>query len=147
MYKAKVKSRKEGTLLNIANGHYRIIISGKETEGRYAIIEMNVPPGAGPPPHAHINTEELFYVAEGSVDFYTEDGTQTAKMGDLIRVPKNGGVHAFKNISDKPAVLICTVYPSGFDEMFERVSQTPEHAKHIGEQFGNVFYPLDYFTV
>lgn len=139
-------NKSEGMFFHIANGRYRTIISGKETDGKYAVIEMNVPPGGGPAPHAHKDTEEVFYVANGEVDFHTENGVYKAKAGDTVRIPLGGAVHAFKNMSDNDATLICTVYPSGFDEMFAEVNASDSlYAKSIGEKFGNQFFPDDYF--
>lgn len=145
MQNIEIKRKSDSPLMSIAGGQYRIIISGKETDDRYAIIEMNVPPGGGPAPHSHNQIEELFYVVEGMISFYTENGNHTAQPGDLIRIPINGGIHAFKNTSNKFALLICTVYPAGLDEMFERISQNQSNAKAILEEFGNKTYSLDYF--
>ncbi|MEN5436389.1 cupin domain-containing protein [Sphingobacterium faecium] len=137
---------KEGVIFHIAKGQYRTIISGRDTDGKYAIIEMNVPPGAGPFPHAHKNTEEVFYVANGEVDFRTKEGTFKAKAGDTIKIPLGGEVHSFKNTSQKDVKLICTVYPAGFDEMFEEINASDSSkAIEIGEKYGNQFLPEDYF--
>lgn len=46
----------QGERLGIAGGNYRIIISGAQTNGNYAVIEMTVPSGGGPPPHSHPDT-------------------------------------------------------------------------------------------
>jgi len=138
--------KNEGISLHIANGQYRTIISGNQTEGKYAIIEMNVPPGGGPGPHAHKDIEEVFYVSDGKVDFYTENGLHKAKAGDTIRIPLGGAVHAFKNVSDNDAMLICTVYPAGLDEMFAEINALdPSKVKVSGEKFGQQFFPDDYF--
>jgi hypothetical protein len=32
---------------------YTILVSGRRSGGRYALIDMYVPPGGGPPPHRH----------------------------------------------------------------------------------------------
>ncbi|CAH0310153.1 hypothetical protein [Pedobacter sp. Bi36] len=48
----KIINKNEGEYLGIAGGNYRIIISGEQTSGNYAVIEMIVSPGGGPPPHA-----------------------------------------------------------------------------------------------
>jgi hypothetical protein len=32
---------------------YTILVSGEDTAGRYALIDMHVPNGGGPPPHRH----------------------------------------------------------------------------------------------
>lgn len=139
-------SESDGTSFHIAKGRYRTIISGKDTSGEYAIIEMNVPPGGGPAPHAHKDTEEVFYVARGEVDFHTENGVHKAKAGDTIRIPPGGAIHAFKNTSENETTLICTVHPAGFDDMFAEINAAdPSRAKAIGEKFGNKIFPHDYF--
>lgn len=136
----------EGEHLAIAGGQYRILVSGDATDGRYAIIEMNVPPGGGPAPHAHPEIEELFYVADGEVQFRTDNGPVNAGTGAFIRIPLGGGVHAFKNISDKPAKLLCTVLPAGLDKMFEEISTAgPEQAPAITQKYRQQVYPADYF--
>lgn len=138
-------SKFEGRTFHIAKGEYRTIISGKDTKGKYAVIEMNVPSGAGPLPHAHHDTEETFYVASGEVDFRTENGIFKAKTGDIIRIPFGGAVHSFKNTSDRAVTLICTVHPAGFDVMFEEMNASdPSKAREIGEKFGNKFFNEDY---
>jgi hypothetical protein len=43
----------EGQGLSVAGNTYRVIISGKQTSGSFAVIDMLVPPGGGPGPHAH----------------------------------------------------------------------------------------------
>ncbi|RYY21466.1 MAG: cupin domain-containing protein [Chitinophagaceae bacterium] len=136
----------DGKLLEVAKGKYRIIVSGKETGGQYAIIEMNVPPGGGPGPHAHNHIEELFYVASGELEFRSESGFHRVGAGATVRIPKGGGVHAFKNISGNEARLICTVYPAGLEEMFEEVSAAvPSEIPQIAKKFGNELLPADYF--
>lgn len=141
-----VRHGDEGELLSIAGGKYRILISGEETGGNYAVIEMNVPPGGGPNPHAHAQMQEMFYVAEGEIEFRTESGKTIAGKGGFVNIPFGGAVHAFKNISDKPAKLICTVVPSGLEVLFKEVSQAsgPEEVKAISQRYNNVSYPADY---
>ena len=46
---------------------YTILVSGRQSGGRYALIDMYVPPGGGPPPHRH-DFEEMFHVLEGVVE-------------------------------------------------------------------------------
>lgn len=135
----------EGSYLSVAGGKYRILISGEQTGGNYAVIEMRVPPGSGPVPHEHKNVQETFYVAEGEVEFRTENGKYYAQRGSFINIPLGGPIHAFKNTSDKEVTLICTVIPAGFDSMFKEISIVrPEEAIAIGEKYGNKFYPPDY---
>jgi quercetin dioxygenase-like cupin family protein len=43
-------------------------VTGKDTAGRYSLIDMHIPPGGGPPPHRH-DFEEMFSVLEGEIEF------------------------------------------------------------------------------
>jgi quercetin dioxygenase-like cupin family protein len=145
MSNISIITRNDGSILNIARGKYRIIVSGTDTAGKYAIIEMNVPAGGGPGPHSHKDIEEVFYVAAGEIDFRSESGVVKAKAGDTVRIPPGGAVHAFRNNSPSEATLICTVYPAGLELMFAEVSAAdPSSAKSIAEKFGNQLFPEDY---
>lgn len=99
----KTIDNNQGHKLNIAGGAYRIIVSGKDTNGAYAIIEMTVPVGAGPVPHAHPNFEEIFYVIEGELNFRSETGHYTAQKGATIFIPKGGIIRA---LAAPPSIFI-----------------------------------------
>lgn len=110
-----------GIRLGVAGGNYRIIISGEQTGGNYAVIEMTVPPGGGPPPHAHPDTQEMFYVLEGEVEFKTEGGKQTVSKNGFVNIPLGGAIHCFKNNSTSNVRLLCTVVPAGLEKLFEEI--------------------------
>lgn len=140
-----VTAADKGEHLSIAGGNYRILLSGEETEDRFAVIEMLVPPGAGPAPHAHPDIQETFYVAEGEVEFRTEAGKQLATSGAYINIPFGGGVHAFKNLSDSPARLLCTVMPAGLERMFREISGlSPQDVRAVAAKYVRKLYPPDY---
>lgn len=148
------------TSLSIAGNTYRILISGKDTHGAYAAIDMLVPPGGGPGPHEHPEIWETFHVLEGEVEFTTENGKQTATKGDIISIPLNGPIHFFKNRSDKMAHLLCTVAPAGLEDFFAEVGRpvahgeflppkppTPEEMEKIqgaAKKYGQKLYPPNY---
>ncbi len=145
----------EGQKLKIAGGNYRIIISGKQTDWKYAVIEMSVPPGAGPNPHAHPDFTETFFVLEGEVSFKSELGSYIAKQNSFVNIPKGGIVHGFKNLSDKPAKLLCTVTPAGLDDLFVEMTdymetktdneiETKEKINSIFEKYGQKMFPENY---
>jgi len=52
---------------SLAGDTYTILLSGKDTAGRFCLIDMHVPPGGGPPPHRH-DFEESFIVLEGEIE-------------------------------------------------------------------------------
>lgn len=150
-----------GKSVAVAGNNYRTIISGKETGGTYAVIDMLVPPGGGPGPHEHPSINETFYVLEGEVEFTTSTEKYIAKKGTHINIPLYGPVHMFKNKSGEVARLLCTVMPAGMEEMFEQIglpvengeflpvppSPSPEqleNLKAVLEQYGQKMYPPDY---
>lgn len=150
----------QGEILGVAGGNYRIVISGKETNGAYAVIEMLVPPGGGPPPHAHINTQEMFYLMEGELEFKTEAGKSIIKAGGFVNIPFGGAIHCFKNISKEAARMLCTVVPAGLEDVFREIGipaqpgeflPVPEMTeerkillKGVDEKYGQQTYPRDY---
>ncbi len=155
-----ISGETEGKSLSIAGGCYRIVVSGKETNGEYAVIEMLVPPGGGPGPHAHPEIHETFYVVDGEVEFMTETGKYVAGKGAFVSIPLGGGAHGFKNKTNEVACLICTVMPAGLDEFFEEIGKPIEAGvflplvppteeqisklKTIGERYGQIFYPPNF---
>lgn len=156
----KIKSNSAGEILGIAGGNYRIIISGEETNGSYAVIEMLVPPGGGPPPHSHSEIQEMFYVLQGQVEFKTETGMQIVNEGSLVNIPFGGAIHCFKNMSEKTVRLLCTVVPAGLENYFKEIGQptqfgqflpmpehTPERESFVNEidkKYGQKTYPRDF---
>lgn len=153
-------NKNEGKLLGVAGGNYRIIISGEETNGNYAVIEMIVPPGGGPSPHAHPNTQEIFHVLEGEVEFKTEAGKQIVGKDGFVNIPFGGAIHCFKNTSEKYARLLCTVVPAGLENLFSEIG-TPalpdqflpvpeltekrkEFLREMDLKYGQKTYPPDF---
>lgn len=57
----------DGQVLSVVGDTYRLVITGEETGGAYAAIDMLIPPQGGPGPHAHANFQESFYVLEGEI--------------------------------------------------------------------------------
>src|SRR3954471_537146 len=95
---------------------YTVLVSGKQSAGGYALTDMFVPPGGGPPSHRH-DFEEMFHVLEGTVEVMFRGVKSTVGVGETVSIPANAP-HAFKNVSSKPARLLCTVSPAGEDEFF-----------------------------
>lgn len=149
-----------GEILSVAGGNYRILVSGKQTNGAFSTIEMLVPPQNGPGPHSHANFYESFYIVDGEVEVHSEAGSYTAKKGSFVVVPKGGIVHYFKNVSDKMAQLLCIVVPAGLEEFFVEIGESvaagvflppppmnPESIKNvqtIAQKHGQVLYPPNF---
>lgn len=150
----------QGQRLSIVGDSYRILISGKQTGGNYAVIDMLVPTGGGPGPHAHKDIQEMFYVVEGEIEFKMEGGTYNAKKGSFVNIPLGGKVHSFKNKTNNIAHLLCTVVPAGLDDFFQEIGKPIEtdsflpppilnaeeldKLKSTAEKYGQQLYPPDF---
>src|SRR6478736_7607517 len=53
--------------LAVVGDTYTVLLSGEQTAGRFALIDMLIPAGGGPPPHRH-DFEECFRVLAGSIE-------------------------------------------------------------------------------
>ncbi len=150
----------QGQSLSVVGDTYRILISGEQTNGAYAVIDMLVPPSGGPGPHAHKDMQEMFYVVEGEIEFKMEGGSYTAKKGSFVNIPLGGAVHSFKNKTDNIAHLLCTVVPAGLDSFFQEIGKPVEAGtflapsaltaeeidmlKTLADKYGQQLYPPNF---
>lgn len=113
----------EGQDLSVVGDNYRLLITGKETENAFAVIDMLIPPKGGPMPHAHANFHESFYVIEGEIVVRAEAQTYVAKQGSFVNIPKGGAIHSFRNETNVNAHILCIVVAAGLEEFFKEVGQ------------------------
>jgi quercetin dioxygenase-like cupin family protein len=107
--------------LGLVGDTYTILVGGDDTDGKYTLVDMHVPPGGGPPPHRH-DFEEMFTVLDGAIEVTFRGETLTARAGDTINVPANAP-HGFRNLGAGPSRLLCLCAPAGQDEFFTLVGQ------------------------
>ncbi len=124
-------SPNEGKNISVIGDTYRILISGKQTGGTFAAIDMLIPPGGGPGPHAHADFHESFFIVDGEIEVKSELGNYVASKGAYVIIPKGGLVHSFKNTTGKVAHLLCTVVPAGLEEFFEEIGQPVEFEQFL----------------
>lgn len=109
----------EALHLGIVGDTYTILLSGRETAGRFCLIDMYVPPGGGPPPHRH-DFEETFVLLDGELEATFRGQKRTVKAGETIHIPANAP-HQFHNSSAKPVRMLCVCSPAGQEEFFEQL--------------------------
>ena len=117
---ATIRTPREGRRLGVVGDVYRFLVTGEETDGKYATFEAFVPPGGGPPPHLHRREAESFLVLEGVMTFQHGDERIVASEGTFLHMPV-GSVHCFKNESNEVARLLISVVPAGLEQMFFEV--------------------------
>ena len=111
--------------LGVVGDTYTILLSGRDTAGRYTLIDMHVPPGGGPPPHRH-DFEEMFSIIDREIELTFRGQTSTARTGDTVNLPANAP-HVFRNASDRPARMLCLCAPAGQEDFFREIGVPLAH--------------------
>jgi quercetin dioxygenase-like cupin family protein len=113
---------------NVGFGTAVMKVTAAETGGKWSMVDFTANPGMQTPVHRHRKTDETFYVIEGEFTFYIDGKLATLHPGDMANVPRMTP-HAFANLTNKPARLLGTLTPSGFEKFFaltaELVKKSP----------------------
>jgi quercetin dioxygenase-like cupin family protein len=112
----------EGRSVWVAGDRYTTRLGGAETGGAFALIEAEVPPGHGPPPHVHTREDESFYVVDGSIEFHADGESFRGTPGSWVVLAK-GSRHYFRNVGDTTARMLILVAPAGLERYFDEVGR------------------------
>jgi quercetin dioxygenase-like cupin family protein len=128
------------THIGLVGDTYTILLGGKDTNEKFCVIDMHVPPGGGPGPHRH-DFEETFIVLDGEVEVTFRGSKYRARAGETVNIPANAP-HQFHNGSFRTARMICICAPAGNERFFmelgvpvaTRTTAPPEmSAEEMGE--------------
>jgi mannose-6-phosphate isomerase-like protein (cupin superfamily) len=95
--------------------------TGKETNGKYCIIELYATAQGSPPWHVHHNEDEGFFIIDGAFTFSVGNTSLKAKSGDYLMAPK-GIPHTYSVDSPGHARLLMICSPAGFEEAVRSMS-------------------------
>jgi quercetin dioxygenase-like cupin family protein len=94
----------------------RVLMSGTDTEGRFALIQMVVRREHEPPCHLHTREDEVVYVVEGTV-VVSIDGVGTEyTAGEAVLLPR-GQAHGYLVRTDEARLLVLAV-PAGIEGFY-----------------------------
>lgn len=128
-----------GRALNILGQRY---LPKASCEASFA-FETNSEPGQFVPVHIHPDQDEFILVQEGQLELKLAGTWQTAKTGDLVRMPR-GVPHGYFNKSDKPTRALFWVSPAGMlEQLFAKLDNLadPEEVVKISAAHEVDFLP------
>ena len=96
------------------------LVTADETAGRYSILEQLLPQKAGPPPHVHGRSDEVFYLLDGVIRAQLGESVFEIHAGQLVRVPL-GMPHGFAVVSET-ARFLNFYAPAAVDQMISTLS-------------------------
>jgi mannose-6-phosphate isomerase-like protein (cupin superfamily) len=105
--------------IGLVGDTYTITVTGDDTDGRFCVIDMHIPPGGGPPPHRH-DFEETFILLEGEMQATFRGKKSIVRAGDTLNIPANAP-HQFHNTSTEPVRMLCICSPAGQEKFFLEV--------------------------
>jgi quercetin dioxygenase-like cupin family protein len=101
---------------------YTVVATAQRTAGALSVVDTVVPPGNGPPVHAHEDADESFYVIGGRTWMRAGGRELSLEQGDYVFVPR-GTPHTFKNSTDEPCRIILIYTPGGMDQFFTDIGR------------------------
>jgi|SRR5215471_17867024 len=112
-------------------------VRSADTGGEYSVVEETVPPGGGTPLHVHRREDEIFYVLEGEFEIQCGGRTFIASKGDHGLAPRNVP-HAHRNAGTRPATILVTLRPGGFEGFFDEIDSLPHDVPPDLEQVKSI---------
>lgn len=78
---------------------------------KQSLAEARLPPGGRTTPHYHPQTEEIYYILEGTARMTIGEETCEVGPGDAIAIPP-GAVHTITNPGDITLKFLCCCAPA-----------------------------------
>jgi mannose-6-phosphate isomerase-like protein (cupin superfamily) len=93
-----------------------------EAGAPYSLLEWIAPAGApSPPVHIHHETDEGFYVLDGTYSLLLDGARFDAAASEHVLVPK-GHPHTFWNAGNETASCLIVLSPAGFEAYFRELA-------------------------
>src|SRR4051812_46844906 len=81
---------------------------------KQSLAEARLPPGACTTPHYHPQTEEIYYLLEGTGRMQIDEDVRDVQPGDAIAIPP-GAVHTIENTGSGTLKFLCCCAP-GYED-------------------------------
>lgn len=119
----------------------RFMIDGRDTGGRFALVQhLFAPRALAAPMHRHRHEDEYTYVLEGRIGAVLGGEEFVGERGDLIFKPRDQW-HTFWNAGDEPASVLEIISGSGLEELFRELGRlsaepAPEALAAMAARYG-----------
>jgi mannose-6-phosphate isomerase-like protein (cupin superfamily) len=100
-----------------SSGKISVKVSGKDSDGAFAVLEVATEMDAGSPLHVHHIENEWFYALEGEYDIQVGDRVFLLKPGGSVYGPKLIP-HAWHDVGATPGKMLVVAQPAGQIEEF-----------------------------
>lgn len=120
--------------LTVLGDQLRLLLRSAASPHRMSVATVEVPPGAGVPPHSHAIEEEGYFVLGGTLTFWQDGAEHVLSPGDFAHVLP-GAMHGYRNAGDESVCFLAWTVGGPIDEFFvamsEEVKSMPEDAPRM----------------
>jgi len=129
----------------IPGTHFRHLVKGADTQGRFSSQSVILGAGKLVVPHSHRYEDEFSFVFRGRVGCRVGDQDLEVEEGGFLFKPR-GIVHALWNSTDVDAIIIEFISPAGFEGFFEEMGALQAAAgvdamREIADRYGQTPHP------
>lgn len=111
------------------NGRARILMSGTQTGGRFALIQMVVRREHEPPSHLHMREDEVIYVVDGTIVVVVDGARREYRPGESVYLPR-GVEHAYCLRSEEARLLVLAL-PAGIEGFYREMDASLDDDRHV----------------
>lgn len=101
-------------------------VVSQDTGGAYCLLEQQVLPGGGSPPHIIYEADKVIYVISGTFTILAGEETVQAEAGACVIIPR-GVIHNFKNVGTEPGKILVSLTPAGHEEFLRELSSIAQN--------------------
>lgn len=108
------------------------MVWGKETDGKYSIIESVIPANEefDVPLHKKSKESGLIYVLEGHFQFKYDQKTIEGNLGTVLQIEKDK-FFSYKKIGTQEGRLLTIYTPAGFENFFKDIEKLKDDSFKI----------------
>jgi quercetin dioxygenase-like cupin family protein len=112
-----------GNVLGLGFTQVRLVLTGADTDGAFALSEQPLEPRAlAGPLHTHARESGFIHVVQGEVGVQVGDEDVHTSTGGTVLIPR-GTRHTFWNDSDEPARVLELFTPAGLEAWFFELAE------------------------
>ena len=113
----------EGLTMDLGYTRLRLLLSGEDTNGAFALTEQPLEGGAlAGPLHTHANEDGFIYVLAGRLGAQIADEVLEVEQGGVILIPR-GIKHTFWNPTSEEANALEFFSPAGLEAWFRELAE------------------------
>jgi quercetin dioxygenase-like cupin family protein len=128
----------EGKTVKLFGVRFGYKVTGTDSDGRIALLEVEIPPGTLVKPHTHTREDEFSLVLAGTVGVRIGEDVREAGPGAYLIKPR-GVPHAMWNRGSESVKVLEVLSPAGLEDYFEELVPVLAHVDGAG--------PAEYYAL